>query len=145
MVRVYIHGMNANWPNLELTLDTTGYFTGEVHRGLFADAPSGPVASGNFVHFGPQARTNWHAHAGDQILMVVSGVIIVQFDGHQAVLLEPGQSIRIPDGVRHWHGSAGTPSAHIAVNLGGTSWQDAVKDLDYDAALKGSAKSSSQR
>jgi quercetin dioxygenase-like cupin family protein len=116
-----------------------------VHRGLIAAAPSGPEAAGNFVHFGPRARTNWHAHMGDQILMVVSGVIVVQFDGHQAVLLEPGQSIRILDGVRHWHGSAGAPSAHIAVNLGGTDWQDAVKDLEYDAALKGSAKPSSQR
>ncbi len=142
MVRVYILDMNANWPELELTLDTTGYFTGEVHRALIATALSGPEASGNFVHFGPRARTNWHAHAGDQILMVVSGVIIVQFDGHQAVLLEPGQSIRIPDGERHWHGSAGAPSAHIAVNLGGTNWQDAVKELEYDAALKGSVLAS---
>jgi quercetin dioxygenase-like cupin family protein len=136
--------MNANWPELLLTLDMTGYFTGEVHRGLFSDASSGLAASGNFVHFGPQARTNWHTHAGDQILMVVSGVILVQFAGHQALLLEPGQAIRIPDGIRHWHGSAGAPSAHIAVNLGGTNWQDAVKELEYDAALKGSTQPSSQ-
>jgi quercetin dioxygenase-like cupin family protein len=130
--------MKANWPELELTLDTTGYFTGEVHRALFSNAPSGPVAAGNFVHFGPRARTNWHTHVGDQILMVVSGVIAVQFEGRQALRLEPGQSIRIPDGERHWHGSAGMPSAHLAVNLGGTDWQDAVKELEYDAALKGS-------
>ncbi len=137
--------MNATWPQLELTLDTTGYFTGEVHRALIATAPFGPIAAGNFVHFGPRARTNWHAHVGDQILMVVSGVIVVQFDGDHAVLLEPGQAFRILDGVRHWHGSAGAPSAHIAVNLGDTNWQAAVKELEYDAALKGSTPPSSER
>lgn len=130
--------MKANWPDLELTLDTTGYFVGEVHRGLFS---SGTEVSGNFVQFGPRARTNWHAHVGDQILMVVSGVIIVQREGLQAVRLEPGQSIRIPDGERHWHGSAGTLSVHIAVNLGGTDWQQPVTELEFDASVKGSVQS----
>lgn len=136
--------MKADWPDLELVLDTTGYFTGEVHRALFSNAASGPEVSGNFVHFGPRARTNWHAHAGDQILMVVSGVIAVQREGHRALRLESGQSIRLPALERHWHGSAGAPGAHVAVNLGGTDWREAVEELEYDAALKGSVAASSE-
>ncbi len=136
--------MKAIWPDLELELDTTGYFSGEVHRGLFSSAPDGSGVAANFVQFGPRARTNWHAHAGDQILLVVMGAILVQTEGARAVRLEPGQSIRIADGLRHWHGSAGESSAHVAVNLGGTDWQQAVTELEYDASVKGAVAALSE-
>ena len=122
-------------------LDSTGNMTGTVHRAIFGKGSFGGEVSAHLVQFQPGARTNWHTHDGEQILIVTAGRIIAQREGHAAVRLEPGQAIRLPAHERHWHGSAGEAAAHIAVNLGNTVWLEAVTNLEFDAAVKGARAS----
>jgi quercetin dioxygenase-like cupin family protein len=129
--------MEATWPMLEPMLDSTGNMTGTVHRAMFGKNPSGSEVSAHLVQFEAAARTHWHTHDGEQILIVTAGTVIVQREHQPAVRLEPGQAIRLPADERHWHGSAGGAAAHIAVNLGNTVWLEAVTDLAFDAAVKG--------
>ena len=130
---------------LELMLDSTGNMTETVHRAMFAKGNLGGEVSAHLVQFQPGARTNWHTHDGEQILIVTVGRIIAQREGHAAVRLEAGQAIRLPAHERHWHGNAsdlgGEAAAHIAVNLGNTVWLEAVTALEFDAALKGARES----
>ncbi len=130
-------GMEAIWPMVEPMLDSTGNMTGTVYRAMFGKNPSGGEVSAHLVQFEAAARTHWHTHDGEQILIVTAGTVIVQRENLPAVRLESGQAIRLPANERHWHGSAGGVAAHIAVNLGNTVWLEDVTDLAFDAALKG--------
>ena len=59
------------------------------------------------VTFEPGCRNNWHVHHGArQILICVSGRGWYQEWGNEAIALEPGMIIDIPEGVKHWHGAA---------------------------------------
>lgn len=89
------------------------------------------------VTFTPGARTNWHTHPVGQTLLGLSGVGRYQEDGKGVVAINPGDTIVIPPGVKHWHGSApGTLFAHLAMsevadNGDGTKWLEQVSDTDY--------------
>ncbi len=68
------------------------------------------------VTFAPDTRTTWHAHSYVQILLSTLGTGYYQEEGKEPRLLKPGESVAIPAGVTHWHGSApGQWFAHIAV------------------------------
>lgn len=77
----------------------------------------------NEVEFGPGARTKWHTHSFEQVLIITQGAgIVATKDGERQVV--PGDVILIRPGERHWHG-AGSASAmrHISVNgPGETEW-----------------------
>lgn len=65
------------------------------------------------VHHAPPAHA--HPHAGERFT-VVSGAIWIR-TGRQRRLLEEGESIRVPPGVKHgYHGVEGQP-AHVMVEL----------------------------
>lgn len=90
------------------------------------------------VCFAAASRTVWHIHAGEQQLVGLSGVCVVQWGNAPARHLAPGDSVRVPAGVRHWHGSlAAGPASHLALNMHGpTEWGLPVSDAEFAAALE---------
>ena len=94
-------------------------FTGDVLVGAVVEG-SGEGYTVYEVHFETGARTVWHQHVGEQLLVGLTGVCVVQFDGRPSRSLMPGEAIRIPAGVRHWHGAGSRiPASHLALNAPG--------------------------
>lgn len=111
-------------------------FTGAVRVGIVAEAPGSPLSVYE-VLFGAGARTVWHRHAGDQILVGLDGECFFQFEGEGRRRLAAGQTVRIPGGVRHWHGAGPVGAAsHLALNhVGATEWGGMVSEMDYRSPL----------
>jgi quercetin dioxygenase-like cupin family protein len=112
------------------------YFTGSVQvQELFpADDPS--RTSGGKVTFEPGARSAWHTHPLGQILIVTDGTGWVQQWGGPIEEIRKGDVVRIPAGVKHWHGATPTTSmTHIALqeqlNGKAVEWMEKVSDEQY--------------
>jgi quercetin dioxygenase-like cupin family protein len=112
------------------------YFTGAVQvRELFpADDPS--RTSGGKVTFEPGARSAWHTHPLGQILIVTDGTGWVQQWGGPIQEIRKGDVVRIPAGVKHWHGATPTTAmTHIAIqeqlNGKAVEWMEKVSDEQY--------------
>jgi 4-carboxymuconolactone decarboxylase len=110
--------------------------------------PNGPDrTSAGSVSFAPGARTAWHTHPLGQTLVVTAGVGRVQRWGGAIETIRVGDVVRIPPGVRHWHGAApDSAMTHIAVQeaLEGKTvdWMEPVSDEQYrqePAATAGTA------
>jgi 4-carboxymuconolactone decarboxylase len=113
------------------------YFTGSVRIDLLFKANDPLRASGGRVTFEPGARTAWHAHPFGQILIVTDGTGWVQQWGGPIEEMRPGDVVRIPPGLKHWHGASPTTSmTHIAIQeqLDGEAaeWMEKVSDEQYD-------------
>jgi quercetin dioxygenase-like cupin family protein len=125
-----------NSQELRVSLDPADpdTFVGPAFIRLLAAAEEQVQVKLYFVRFEPGGRTNWHSHAGTQILVVSKGRCRFQRE-HEAVReLAPGESVRIEPGVRHWHGaSPDEATEHFAVNLEirETSWDEAVSEEEY--------------
>lgn len=92
------------------------------------------------VTFEPCCRTDWHSHAGGQILIAVGGIGIHQVEGEAPQLLRPGDVARVEPGKMHWHGAAEENwFSHIAVETNpgasGFAMGDEVTDEVYHDAL----------
>ncbi|MBI4539706.1 MAG: cupin domain-containing protein [Gemmatimonadetes bacterium] len=112
------------------------HFTGRARvKRADADDPAGP-AKVYRVEFEAEARTNWHAHSGPQVLLVVEGRCRVQKWGEPGREVGAGDIVYIPGNERHWHGAApGSPMTHIALTLAAiTRWLEPVSDEEYAAA-----------
>ena len=105
----------------------------EVKAALYGpQAPSKSYAA--TVTFSPGARTYWHIHEMGQTLIVTEGTGWTQEWGKKPVMLKPGDIVRCPPGVKHWHGgSAKMSMTHIALSeAGGTvTWLEPVSDEAY--------------
>ena len=113
-------------------------FTGTVHvEWLFQ--PEAPArTSGAYVTFEPAARTDWHTHALGQTLIITEGSGRVQRWDGPVQEVRPGDVIRIPPGVKHWHGAA--PEAamtHLSLveraDSATTEWMEDVTGEQYAA------------
>lgn len=98
-------------------------------------------AIGSDVMFAPGARTAWHVHPAGQTLIVTAGVGRVQQWGAPVDEIRPGDVVRIPPNVKHWHGAAPDAAmSHLAITeaLGGRSveWMEAVTDSQYRAPAR---------
>ena len=117
------------------------YFVGQSYL-----APISTSQVGVFnVTFEPKCRNNWHIHhadkGGGQILMCVAGRGYYQEWGKDAVLMNAGDVINIPVGVKHWHGAtADSWFSHLAIEVPGENcsneWLEAVKDDEYNKLNK---------
>jgi len=99
-------------------------------------------ATGATVTFEPGARSAWHSHPLGQVLVVTGGIGRVQRWGDPIDEIRPGDVVRIPPNVKHWHGAApGSSMAHIAIVelLDGksTDWMEQVSDAQYNAPVRG--------
>lgn len=101
-------------------------FTGSVFQDPLARAEGSSKTNATTVTFTPGARTNWHKHDMRQVLVVTTGVGILQIKGEKANALRPGDVASVQPGVEHWHGaSEGSLFAHISLlesKPEGTDW-----------------------
>lgn len=104
-------------------------FTGEVafERVLEAQQPGGMSVARVTFHDG--ARTHWHAHPGEQVLLILEGRGIVGNESEQ-VEVGPGDLVYTPPGEKHWHGAApGHTMVHLSVTtVGPAEWYEPVED-----------------
>lgn len=113
------------------------YFIGQSYL-----APLSTSQVGIFnVTFEPGCRNNWHIHqaksGGGQILVCVSGRGYYQEWGKEAQELHPGDVVKIPTGVKHWHGAAPDSwFSHLAMEVPGeetsNQWLEPVEDNVYN-------------
>lgn len=112
-------------------------FTGDVRVERLYDAVDPTHSSGAFVTFAPGARTAWHAHPAGQILIVTAGTGRVQLWDQPAEEIHTGDVVRIPAGVKHWHGASPNASmTHLGITEprdGSTvQWMEKVSDEQYN-------------
>ncbi len=113
------------------------YFIGQSYL-----APISTNQIGIFnVTFEPKCRNNWHIHhakkGGGQILICVGGRGYYQEYGKEAIQLNPGDLVNIPEGVKHWHGAAKDSwFSHLAIEVPGedtkNEWLEPVCDDEFN-------------
>lgn len=119
-------------------------FTGTAKVDPLFTPAEGNHSSGSAVTFSAGARTNWHVHPNGQTLIVTAGVGRVQRWGGAIEEIRPGDVVRIPAMVKHWHGAGLDGSmTHIAIQEakdGKTvEWMKAVTDEQYVAGQRAAA------
>lgn len=57
------------------------------------------------VTYEPGARTAWHSHPRGQLLVVTTGICLVQRCGGPVESVQAGDFVWIGAGERHWHGA----------------------------------------
>lgn len=119
----------------------TRNFTGSVRVEPVFQALAPGRATGSDVFFDAGARTAWHAHPAGQALIVTAGVGRVQQWGAPIDEIRPGEIVRIPPNVKHWHGAAPDAAmSHLAITevLDGRSveWMEPVVDSQYRAPVR---------
>ncbi len=109
------------------------YFSGKSY---LQPLTQGDINAAN-VTFEPGVRNNWHVHhKTGQTLLVVSGRGYYQEWGKPAQELKPGDTVSIPEGVKHWHGAAKDSwFTHIALSVpvegASTEWLEPVSETEY--------------
>jgi len=113
------------------------WYTGTVWTTALATGDATPPLHVVLATFAPGARTAWHTHPFGQVLVGVSGAGRVQLAGEPARVLNPGDSVTIAPGERHWHG-AGPDQVFAHISMQGANadgemadWSDPVTDEDY--------------
>lgn len=111
-------------------------FTGTVRVDPLFSAQDPSRVSAAQVTFEPGARTAWHTHPVGQTLVVTAGCGRVQGWGGPVEEIRPGDVVRIPPEVKHWHGAApATAMTHLAIqeqSQGRTvDWREKVSDAQY--------------
>lgn len=112
------------------------YFTGAVRVDPMFAATAPSRMSAGHVTFEPGARSAWHTHPVGQVLVVTSGLGRVQMWGGRVEDIRPGDVVRIPPGLKHWHGaSPAVAMTHIALQEGlngkAVDWLEKVSDAQY--------------
>lgn len=122
---------------LPAALADSAKFTGRVWRTEFLEGADDHSLAGLRMAYEPGARSFWHVHDQEQVIVAVFGYGIVSWDGHEVPeLLAPGDWWHVTPGVPHWHGATPDgPFAHLAITAGGgTRWLGEVSDSAYLAA-----------
>jgi quercetin dioxygenase-like cupin family protein len=87
--------------------------------------------------YDPGARSYWHVHDGNQIMVLEKGRGRVQLQGQPLREMLPGQPLFLPAGVPHWHGAAPNEGITLlSMSIGGVKWMQAVSDQEYQAPVK---------
>jgi len=112
-------------------------FTGNAYVDSRFKAADPARMAGGTVVFDPGARTAWHTHPLGQTLIVTEGVGWVRSWNGPVQEMRAGDIVRIPPGVKHWHGASPTfGMTHIAITevLDGKSveWMEKVSDQQYN-------------
>lgn len=115
------------------------FFTGETLLSMLV-TPTDHVFNcpiGN-ITFKPGTRTNWHKHTGGQILLVTGGLGRYCERGGRIRILRPGDVVKIPPHVEHWHGADDKIGmTHLSIETNApenkSEWLEPVTDADYAA------------
>jgi quercetin dioxygenase-like cupin family protein len=117
------------------------YFTGNVRIDPLFQAVEPARASGAYVTFEPGARSAWHTHPLGQTLIVTAGCGWTQYWDGKIEVIRPGDIVKCPPGIKHWHGATPTTAmTHLAIQeaLDGKAveWMEKVTDEQYLAGPK---------
>ncbi|TKC01548.1 cupin domain-containing protein [Pedobacter cryotolerans] len=117
-----------------------GFFTGGNAAVSWISSPPEINSGVAKVSFPAGVRTIWHAHAGGQIIVVVSGTAWYQEKGKAKQIILQGEAVVCPPNVMHWHGaSADAPMVHTVatpnLNKGGATSGDPVTEQEYRAPV----------
>lgn len=119
-------------------IGSSDYFTGTAYvEPVFGAKDASPVSAGK-VTFLPGARSNWHDHPAGQQLVVTQGTGWTQVEGGEKQVIQAGDVVWCPPGVKHWHGATDTTAVtHYAIqtNVDGSAvnWMEPVTDEQYGA------------
>lgn len=107
-------------------LDGAENMTGEGQMEIWLPAQTPGGIRMTIVSFKDGARTYWHDHPGEQVLIVLDGVGRVGNAAGDEATVYPGDVIHTPAGEKHWHGAAeGHDMSHISItNVGSPNWTD---------------------
>ncbi|HEX2161048.1 MAG TPA: cupin domain-containing protein [Thermoleophilaceae bacterium] len=90
-------------------------FRGEVHYQPIANEQNAELFRSAHISFRPGARTQWHHHGCDQMLIVTGGHGTVASEDEE-IPVRTGDVVIVPAGTRHWHGAtAESDLSHISV------------------------------
>lgn len=109
-------------------------FTGRVWRTDYVVPPDLEGLAGSRFLYEPGARSFWHIHDHEQVIIVVHGVGLVSWEGLDSpVTVTVGDWWHVQPRIPHWHGATpDSPFAHLAVTAGGqTHWLGEVRQSDY--------------
>jgi 4-carboxymuconolactone decarboxylase len=111
-------------------------FTGSVRIDTQFRAHEPANFYGANVIFETGSRTAWHTHELGQLLIITSGVGLVQRWGDPVQKIRKGDIVWIPPHQKHWHGAAPDgPMTHIAIveqhDIPSTQWLEKVSDEQY--------------
>ena len=114
------------------------YFTGQVRVTPLFDTTSTSRAAGASVTFEPGARSAWHTHPLGQRLIVTAGTGRIQQWGGPVEVIQVGDVVWTPPGVKHWHGAGTTTSmSHMAiqevVDGRNVDWMEKVTNAQYQS------------
>ncbi len=117
----------------QLTGDVAQFFSGKTYLNHLVPR-GGPIIN---MTFEPGCHTNWHVHhnAG-QVLLVTGGAGWYQEEGREPQPLKPGDIVKVPAEIKHWHGAAKDAwFAHllIPIAIAGSSNAFLEPVEDYDA------------
>lgn len=92
-------------------------FAGEVRRAAVLERPDLTIA---LVQFVEGARTHWHTHPEEQVLVVLEGDCRLRTRTSEERLARQGQVVHLAAGEEHWHGAApGATMTHLSITTGG--------------------------
>lgn len=115
-------------------LEDKEHFTGKVYTNEIFGFDQ-PMLVDN-VTFEPGCRNNWHIHQAGQTLFVTDGCGWYQEEGKPARKIAAGDIVKIPAGVKHWHGaSIDSWLVHLAIEdytKGAPQWLERVDDELYN-------------
>lgn len=116
---------------------TNNNFTGTAWLAMLVNSDSTFNTSIGNVTFASGTRTNWHSHAGGQLLLVTSGTGRYQEKGKEIKELRTGDVIKCMPDIIHWHGaSPDSEFSHIAISTntqkGIVTWLAPVIDEEYN-------------
>jgi len=107
-------------------------FAGGVWGEPLVEVPDTAV---NHIMFTPGSHTNWHRHAGGQILYVTDGQGKVRSRDGEEATISPGDTVWAPPGEEHYHGADGNRFfSHLAISFGTTEWLEPVAAEEYGSA-----------
>lgn len=134
------HDAEANNPGAfpvgePLTGDFANFFSGKTYLNHLVPK----AASVLNMTFEPGCRSSWHIHHnGGQFLLVTGGAGWYQEEGREARPLRPGDIVKVPAEIKHWHGAAKDSwFSHLLVPVpvpgSSNAFLEEVDDKDYDA------------
>ncbi len=84
--------------------------------------------------FDAGARSHWHAHGADQLLVVQEGRMRYQREGSRMQEVDLHESTYLPGGIAHWHGAVPDRAlTQVSVIFGeGIEWMEPVTDAQYE-------------
>ena len=103
-------------------------------RGGFEDSADLMVRR---IRFEAGARTYWHTHNQNQVIVAESGEGAYQMKGGPVKIFKPGEAVFLKANVPHWHGAAPKAAVVQTTMYGGTiEWGKPVTDEEYSGKKK---------